>query len=149
MIVRWPNKVATNSKTDALVSQIDIMATLASVVGFKLPNDAAEDSYNLLPFWTGQTSNSGRDSLVHNTFADKYAIRNDDWTLIANKTGNQNSRMERFNYRCWQNKHGYVPDDNVKGQLFNMKNDSGQRKNLIDQLTKQSNGCGVSGFFAR
>jgi arylsulfatase A len=133
MIVRWPNKVPANSKTDQLVSQIDIMATLASIVGFELPDDAAEDSLDLLPLWKGNTKNGVRDSLVHNTFKVAYAIRSGNWTLIANKTGNQNSRMQRFNYSDWQKKHGYVSDDNDKGQLFDMKNDSGQRKNLIEQ----------------
>jgi len=138
MIVRWPQKVPANSKTDELVSQIDVMATLASVVGFELPNDAAEDSYNLLPLWTEKSKNSTRDSLVHNTFKGAYAIRSGDWSLIAHKSGNQNRRMERFNYGVWQKKHGYQSDDNVKGQLFDMKNDSGQRKNLIEQNPKKT-----------
>ncbi len=139
MIVRWPSKVPANSKTDELVSQIDIMATIASLVGFELPDDAAEDSFNLLPLWTGKSQKSTRDVLVHNTFADKYAIRSDDWTLIATKTGNQNMRMKRFNYSNWQEKHDYVHDDNVKGQLFDMKNDSGQRKNIIGQHPDKAN----------
>ncbi len=133
MIVRWPNNVPANSKTDELVSQIDIMATLANLVGFDLPNDAAEDSFNQLPLWTGKSPVSSRDSLVHNTFAEKYAIRSNDWTLIATKTGNENSRLERFNYSDWQKRHGYVSDDNVKGQLFDMASDSGQRHNLIEK----------------
>lgn len=133
MIVRWPSKVPANSKTDELVSQIDIMETLARVVGFELPDDAAEDSFNQLPLWTGKTKKSARYSLVHNTFEDVYAIRSGDWTLITNKSGNQNNRLERFNYSDWQKKYGYVSDDNVKGQLFDMKNDKGQRKNLIEQ----------------
>lgn len=138
MIVRWPNKVPANNKTDELVSQIDIMATVASLIGFELPDDAAEDSYNLLPLWTGKTSDSGRDSLVHNTFADNYAIRSGDWSFIVNKSGNQNNRMKRFNYGAWQKKHGYVSDDNVKGQLFDMKNDAGQRHNLIEKHPKKA-----------
>jgi len=132
-IVRWPNHVSKNTQTNELMSQIDFMATIASIVGFDLPDDAAEDSYNLLPLWTGKTKKSTRYSLVHNTFKGSYAIRSGDWSLIADKSGNQNKRMERFSYRAWQKKHGYVYDDNVKGQLFDMKNDSGQRKNLIEQ----------------
>lgn len=133
MIVRWPNNVPANTKTDALISQIDIMATLAHIVGFELPDGAAEDSFNQLPLWTAKTKNSSRDSLVHNTFANDYAIRSNDWTLIAAKTGNQNSRLERFNYAGWQKKHGYKADDHVKGQLFDMKNDKEQRYNLIEK----------------
>jgi len=66
-----------------------------------------------------------------------YAIRSGDWSLIANKSGNQSRRMERFNYAQWQAKYGYVSDDNVKGQLFDMKTDSAQRMNLILQKPKK------------
>jgi arylsulfatase A len=140
MIVRWPNKVPENSKTDELVSQIDIMATIASIVGYTLPDDAAEDSYDLLPLWSGKTTESGRNSLVHNTIEDTYAIRSGDWNLIANKTGSHNKRiMARYNYSDWQKKHGYQKDDNEKGQLFDMTKDSGQRHNLIEKHPNKAN----------
>ncbi|MEC4726467.1 arylsulfatase [Shewanella sp. D64] len=133
MIVRWPRKVLMNSNTDELVSQIDIMATLASLVGFELPNSAAEDSYDLLPLWTGQSKRSTRDSIIHNTYENSYAIRSHDWSLIAAKTGNHNGRLDRFNYADWQKRHGYRTDDNEKGQLFDIKNDRGQRHNVIEK----------------
>jgi arylsulfatase A len=135
MIVRWPNNVPADTVTDELVSQIDIMATLANLVGFNLPADAAEDSFNLLPLWTAETQKSSRDSLVHNTFANKYGIRSDGWTLIAHKTGNgvANSRLSDFNYADWLSKHNYTHDDHVKGQLFDMTNDKEQRHNLIEK----------------
>jgi len=135
MIVRWPNNVPADTVTDELVSQIDIMATLANLVGFNLPADAAEDSFNLLPLWTAETQKSSRDSLVHNTFANKYGIRSDGWTLIAHKTGNgvANSRLSDFNYADWLSKHNYTHDDHIEGQLFDMTNDKEQRHNLIEK----------------
>jgi len=51
------------------------MATLTSLVGFELPDDAAEGSINLLPLWTAKAEVNSRQSLEHNTFAKKYAIR--------------------------------------------------------------------------
>ena len=38
-----------------LVSQIDVMATIASIVGYELPADQAEDSHDLQPLITGAT----------------------------------------------------------------------------------------------
>ena len=38
--------------SDGLVSQVDVMATVAAVVGATLPAGSAPDSYNLLPMWT-------------------------------------------------------------------------------------------------
>ncbi|WNC68206.1 arylsulfatase [Thalassotalea nanhaiensis] len=138
-IVRWPDHVPKNTQTNELMSQIDFMATIANVVGFDLPDNAAEDSYNLLPLWTGESSKGSRRSLVHNTFKDDYAIRSEGWTLIDAKSGNQNRRMQRFNYSAWQKKHGYVTDDNDKGQLFDMKSDAGQRNNIIEKHPEKAN----------
>ena len=45
-LIRWPGITAPGSLCDALVSQIDLMATLAALVEFDLPADQAEDSHN-------------------------------------------------------------------------------------------------------
>lgn len=138
MIVRWPKNIKANSKTDQLVSQIDLMATLASVVGYELDDKTAEDSFDLLPLWTGKNQEPIRHSMIHNTFADKYAIRSGNWTLIAANNGNENGQLKRFNYAQWQKKHGYQDDDNALGQLFDMKNDSAQRTNLINKKPEKA-----------
>lgn len=135
MIVRWPNNVPSNVKSDELVSQIDIMATIAELVDFDLSKDTAEDSFNLLPLWTGKTQKGSRHSLVHNTFEKKYAIRHKGWTLIAHNTGNgiATRHLSKFNYSDWLKRHKYTSDDHSSGQLFDMKNDKEQRYNLIDK----------------
>ena len=62
------------------------MATLAAVVGHELPANTAHDSHDLLPVWK-HNAPSPRRSIVHNTFADVYAIRHDQWVLIAARSG--------------------------------------------------------------
>ena len=52
-IVRWPGKVKAGSTSDQLLSLTDVMATCAEISGAKLPDDAAEDSYNMLPVLLG------------------------------------------------------------------------------------------------
>ena len=101
-VVRWPRAIKGGQVNDQLISQIDIMATLAAVTGSDLPKGAAEDSYNLLPVWT-EGAPSPRTTLVHNTPANRYAIRHDDWLLIDNTSGGV-SRVpdwfnEKFNFR--------------------------------------------------
>ncbi len=46
-LVRWPGVIESGLVNDALISQIDLMATLANIIGIELPEDAAEDSYDL------------------------------------------------------------------------------------------------------
>ena len=85
-VVKWPGVVQPGTVSDALVSQVDLMATLAAVVGHELPANTAHDSHDLLPVWKHNAADPHR-SIVHNTFANVYAIRHDQWVLIAAKSG--------------------------------------------------------------
>lgn len=122
MVVRWPGVVKAGTVTDGLMSQIDIMATLAAVVGAKLPNDAADDSHNQLALWKG--GESARNSIVHNTREDHYAIRADNWVLIDAPSGNVSGVPAWFAER-----NGYMKNPHP-GALFNLRSDIGQLANL-------------------
>jgi len=129
MIVRWTQKVPAGVRSDELVSQIDIMATIAALVGFELPDDAAEDSYDMLRLWTGETGTSPRTVHIHNTFEGDYAIRHGEWNLVAARTGYR----IKDKHKAWEIRHGYSNDEDDRGQLFHIENDIGQRHNVIEQ----------------
>jgi len=123
-IVRWPGLTRPGTTCSALVSQIDIMATLADMLEVSLPDDAAEDSHNLLPLLRGEVD-TVRTAHVHNTNTNKYAVRQGDWLLINTKDG-YTSRREA----SWESRHGYPADDDQPVELYNLKDDLGQRRNL-------------------
>ncbi|MEM7314670.1 MAG: sulfatase-like hydrolase/transferase, partial [Planctomycetota bacterium] len=126
-LIRWPGKIEAGSVSDELVSQIDLMETLAAIVGYDLPDDAAEDSYNLLPLLDGETG--VRTSHVHNTRQNQFAIRQGDWVLIDAKNGYMSGRN-----KPWEARRGFPEnDDDPQGQLFNLAEDLGQRNNVIDE----------------
>ena len=104
------------------------MATLASVVGYDLPDTAAEDSHDLLSLWTGETETSPRQTHIHNTFENAYAIRHADWILVQRKDGYHSK-----GYQNWEKKRDYPADKGSKAQLFNISKDIGQRTNLMAQ----------------
>lgn len=54
-IVRWPGVVPPGGRCDQLIHQTDIMATLAGILGVKLPDRAGEDSISFLPLLKGGT----------------------------------------------------------------------------------------------
>lgn len=126
-MVRWPGVTEPGKMSKALVSQIDLMATLAAVVGYELPEDQAEDSYNLVPLLRGEVK-SVRKSHVHNTRKGDYAIRSDNWNLIAAKHGYQSGRNA-----TWEAKYGYPPDDQQPVELYDIAEDQGQRQNVAAQ----------------
>ena len=53
MIIRWPGKTEPGTVTDGLMSQIDIMATIAAIVGAELEPGTAEDSFDQRELWMG------------------------------------------------------------------------------------------------
>ena len=52
-LVRWPGRVKPGTTSTQLTSLTDVMATVAAVIGAKLPDNAAEDSFNMLPALRG------------------------------------------------------------------------------------------------
>ncbi|MDF1738006.1 MAG: arylsulfatase [Verrucomicrobiales bacterium] len=123
-IVKWPGVTEAGNVNDALVSQIDIMATVASALEIELPDDAAGDSHDLLPLLKGE-ADAVRSSHVHNTYEGQYAIREGNWLLIDHKTGYRSKKSAK-----WEKKHGYPADDKGPVELYDLSDDIGQRNNL-------------------
>jgi len=126
-LARWPGVVAEGTVCEALVSQVDVMATIATAVGFELPDDSAEDSHDLTPLLKGVLDTTIRDSLVHNTRKDHYAIRVGDWVLIDAKSGGI-SRVPGW----FAEASGHVPNPH-EAALFNLREDLGQLENLFSE----------------
>ncbi len=124
MIVRWPDVVDAQKTNHALVGQVDLMATMARLVGFELPADQAEDSFDLMPLWLEEVDRV-RDFLVHNTFAKKWAIRRGKWSLIDHKDGTH-SRVPKWLASRY-------PANSADVVLCDMERDLGQQVNLADQ----------------
>jgi arylsulfatase A-like enzyme len=82
-IVRWPGKTKPGSTSDQTVCLVDLLATCAEIVGEKLPKGAGEDSYSLVPLFTG-THKGGplREATVHHSGQGMFAIRQGDWVFI-------------------------------------------------------------------
>ena len=131
-IVKWPGQVEAGSVSHEVISQVDIMATLAAVIRINLPEKAAPDSYNLLPLLKGEDFPSPlREATVHNTYKDKWGLRKGDWLYISDRDGQHSKMPESF-----RDLRGYK-DFDTEGLLFNMKEDVEQRENLIENYPEK------------
>jgi arylsulfatase A-like enzyme len=83
-IVRWPDHIKPDAKSDALIDQIDLLASLASLTGQRLRHQDAPDSVDILPALLGH-STAGRQSLVEE--AGSLSLVTSQWKVIraANK----------------------------------------------------------------
>lgn len=84
-IVRWPGHVPADTVCDETLSLVDTLATISALVGDPLPpaSRAAEDSYNMLPAWLGQSFTSPiRPDLIVHSADGNFAIRRGSWKWI-------------------------------------------------------------------
>ncbi|MCT4587151.1 MAG: arylsulfatase [Carboxylicivirga sp.] len=124
-IITWRNGIE-EKVSNKLVSQSDLMATICELTDATLPNASAPDSYSFASHLIGEGSENERETLIHNTYIDKWAIRKGKWLYINSNTG-AHWNEPKF-YKALR---GYA-DFETEGLLFNMDNDKGQLINLHD-----------------
>ena len=130
MIARWPGQITPGSVTDQTVCLTDLMATCAALVNAPLPNDAAEDSFNLLPVLLGKAEQPVRDFTLHQTISLALAIRKGDWKFLDHRGSGGN------NYAAGRLKTLFPAPDtepDAPGQLYNLKEDPTETTNLYFQ----------------
>lgn len=83
-IVSWPKGIKKRGTSDVLMSQIDWMASLGSLIGAKLPRESAPDSYDRLGNLLG-TDNTDRPWVVESSAG--LSIRTKEWKYIDPNDG--------------------------------------------------------------
>ncbi|MEM9703093.1 MAG: arylsulfatase, partial [Planctomycetota bacterium] len=132
-LVRWPGRVPAGGASDELLSLTDVMATVAALVDYPLPNDAAEDSFNMLPACKGEaTEEPIRPYLLMQGFRGErsLAIRQGDWKLLNHPgSGGNNYENSRFlqEYRLPE------PAPEAAFSLYHLKTDPGETDNVADE----------------
>jgi arylsulfatase A-like enzyme len=114
-VVHWPRRVKPGV-SGALVSQMDLYASLAQLTGASLPSGAAPDSAQVLPALLGQTRD-GREHLVLHARA--LNLREGRWKYIEPNPGaavNKNVNIE-------------LGADSGP-QLYDVEKDPGETRNL-------------------
>ncbi|MFT4547693.1 MAG: arylsulfatase A [Pseudoalteromonas tetraodonis] len=81
--IRWPGGIkAPGRKSDALIGQSDILATIAEISGEKLPDDGGEDSQSFATLLTDPKGSHKRAPLINHGIAGRFAITEGKWKLI-------------------------------------------------------------------
>ncbi|HZK81601.1 MAG TPA: sulfatase-like hydrolase/transferase, partial [Humisphaera sp.] len=133
-ITRWPTHIKANSHSDQLICLTDLIRTCSELLGQKLPEDAGEDSVNILPALLGEDKAPLREAVIHHSINGKFAIRQGDWKLElcagSGGWGNPGDAAAK--------KKGLPPV-----QLYNMTTDVAESSNVlsanaqvVERLTK-------------
>ncbi|MFQ5731025.1 MAG: sulfatase-like hydrolase/transferase [Planctomycetaceae bacterium] len=132
-IARWPGRIEPGSTSDETICLTDIMATCAGIVGAKLPNNAAEDSVSILPALQSRKRRKPlRPYTLHQTMSLALGIRRGPWKLLDHRGSGGN------NYNAPRLKPYAIKDaaPNAPGQLYNLRTDPGERRNLYRERPK-------------
>ena len=122
--IRWPKRIKANQVSDALVGQVDFLASFADLTKQTLPANAAPDSKDFLNVLLGK-SDKGRTSLVEQGLFG-LAIIKGDWKYIEPTNGPVLLKEKN------------METGNSKGpQLYNLKEDIGETKNLASQYPEK------------
>jgi len=122
MLARWPGRIKPGV-SDALISQVDLFASFASLVGRKPGDDAAPDSFDVLPALLG-SSRTGREWLVEHARA--LSLRKGEYKLIEANPGQAVSRNTNTEM-------GAGP----KPQLYRVSQDPGEKQDLAAKMPEK------------
>lgn len=116
LIVSWPGHIAKGT-SNAVVSQIDFMASFAHLAGNPFKAGHYLDSYDALDVLMGQ-NRKGRDFIIEHALNNTLALVKGNWKYIMPSNGpaiNKNTNTELGN--------------NPQPQLYNIKTDVGELNN--------------------
>jgi len=124
-VAAWPGQIPAGTTSDETLCLTDFMATAAAIVGAELPEEAAEDSYNMLPALLGkELTQPIRPSIVHHSLGGTFALRAGDWKLVPGNLGSG----------------GFTAPRDVKpkpsgpqGQLYNLADDPSEQVNVWEE----------------
>lgn len=119
-IVHWPNQIPQPEVSDALVGQVDLLASFSQLLNVELPPNSKFDSQPMLAALLGKDSN-GREYLV--TSSQTFAIQKGDYKYILPNNGSAKNQLVNIEL-------GNDPDD----QLYNLKEDPKEQHNIAKEF---------------
>jgi arylsulfatase A-like enzyme len=141
-IARWPGHIPANTVCDETGSLTDLMGTLAAMLHRPLPQDAGEDSFNLLPALLHEPHAPIRKTIVEESNGGMFSIREGDWKLELGLGSGGFSEPREVE----------PAPDGVHGQLYNLASDPrelynvyAQHPDIVARLTKVLDGFKESG----
>jgi arylsulfatase A-like enzyme len=116
-VLRWPGNVKPNTRSDLLVQQSDLMATLAEMLDTKLPDNAGEDSVSLMSLLKGGDK-PVREYAISHAMSGLPSLRKGSWKIIFGQKGG-----------------GFAgaPGVGATGQLYDLATDIGETNNLWNE----------------
>lgn len=127
-IARWPGNIPAGQVSAQMTNATDIFATLASIVGYSLPDHVAVDSFDMAPVLFGQQPECDpiRPHLLTQSFRGEFQIRKGPWKYLDHPGSGGN----RYDQGIMQSYDLPEKAPEAKGQLYDLQKDPGETTNL-------------------
>ncbi len=121
-LVSWPKRVKPGV-SDALVSHIDLFASMENLVGVEVETVTAMDSRNALPVFLGEEK-KGRTYVVE--AASSLAVSDGQWKYIMPNNGPSYNKLTNTEL-----------GNSKEEQLYNLREDIGERNNVASEFPEK------------
>lgn len=146
-LVRWPGRVPQARVSDELLTGLDLLPSLAALVGGKLPTERKIDGVDLSPLLLGKPDAKGRAAFACYSGSELHAVRRGQWKLHvpheyltvdgepglngkpANFANMKPNPIEQSGIRGIASRHGYRVEK-IELSLFDLSKDPGETKNV-------------------
>jgi arylsulfatase A-like enzyme len=118
-LARWPQVIKPGTVSDALICQIDMMASFAHFFQQKTESEEAVDSFNVMDAMLGK-SQTGRSWLIKQGGA--LSITQGNWKYIEPREGKAVAELTNIETGA-----------NPKPQLYDLSKDIGEKNNVADK----------------
>ena len=128
-IARWPGRIPAAQVSRQMTNTTDIFATIASIVGYELPDDVAVDSFDMLPAMLGIQGDAKpiRPHMLTQSFRGQFQLRQGNWKYLDH-LGSGGNHYDKGLLHPYE-----LPETapTATGQLFNLATDPGETTNLF------------------
>ncbi len=119
-MAQWPGRIKPGTRCDQTICHIDLMATVADILGVPLPNNAGPDSVSFAPLFGNRRDTWRRPPVIHHSANGTFALRAGRWKLIA---GSGSGGRGTPRSKPWSKPY----------QLYDMQADPGETHDLASQ----------------
>ncbi len=131
-LLQWTKEVEAGLVSDALISQVDFLASFASLVGGQIPGGVRLDSRDILPAMLGKC-NEGTEYIVQQS-SDGLGLRTGKWKYIE---ASDRSAWAYDRHNMGETNVMHIDQLLVTQYIFDLEADPGETRNLSTEFPEK------------